>query len=40
MWSSLHGRVHLPMKFGADIFIQSAVIEIQDRGGRHLGFSV
>jgi len=34
--------VRLPMKFGADIFIQSGVIdifsEIQDGGRRHLGF--
>jgi len=34
--------VHLPIKFGADIFIQSGVIdifsEIQDGGIRHLGF--
>jgi len=35
--------VYLPIKFGADIFIQSGVIdifrEIQDGGRRHLGFS-
>ena len=35
--------MHLPIKFGADIFIQSGVIDIflkiQDRGRRHLGFS-
>ena len=35
--------MHLPVKFGADIFIQSGVIdifsEIQDGGRRHLGFS-
>ena len=34
---------HLTVKFGADIFIQSGVIdilfEIQDGGGRHLAFS-
>jgi len=34
--------VHLSMKFGADIFIQSGVIdifsEIKDGGRRHLGF--
>ena len=34
--------VHLPMKFGADIFIQSGVIDIfskiKDDGRRHLGF--
>jgi len=28
MWSSAHGRVHLPVKFGADIFIQCGVIDI------------
>jgi len=42
-WSRGHLRMammHLPVKFGADIFIQSGVIEIQDRGDRHLGFSV
>jgi len=27
-WSSAHGRVHLPVKFGADIFIQCGVIDI------------
>ena len=29
-WSSAHGRdaLHLPVKFGADIFIQSKVIDI------------
>jgi len=36
--------VHLPMKFGADIFIQSRVIDIfskiKDGGGcRHLGIA-
>ena len=35
--------MRLPVKFGADIFIQSGVIdifsEIQDGGRRHLGFS-
>jgi len=35
--------MHLPIKNGADIFIQSGVIdifsEIQDGGRRHLGFS-
>ena len=35
--------MHLPVKFGAYIFIQSGVIhifsEIQDGGRRHLGFS-
>ena len=34
--------VHLPVKFGADTFIQSRVIdifsEIQDGGYRHVGF--
>ena len=34
--------VHLPMKFGADIFIQYGVIDIffkiKDCGRRHLGF--
>ena len=34
--------LHLPMKFGADIFIQSRVIdifsEIKDGGRRHLEF--
>ena len=34
--------VRLPMKFGADIFIQSRVInifsKIKDGGRRHLGF--
>ena len=45
-WSSgqLHMSVmHLPVKFGADIFIQSGVIdiffEIQDGGRGHLGLS-
>ena len=45
-WSRDHLRIavmHLPVKFGADIFIQSGVIdiffEIQDGGRRHLGFS-
>jgi len=42
-WSRVHLRVvHLPIKFGADIFIQSGVIEIfseiKDGGRRHLGF--
>jgi len=36
--------MHLSIKFDADIFIQSGVIdifyEIQDGGSRHLGFSV
>jgi len=34
--------MHLPIKFCADIFIQSGVrhfSEIQDGGNRHLGFS-
>ena len=35
--------MHLPVKFGADIFIQSGVIdifsEIQDGGRHHIGFS-
>ena len=35
--------MHLPVKFGAHIFIQSGVIdnfaEIKDGGRRHLGFS-
>jgi len=46
-WSGGHIRmavVHLPIKFGVDICIQSRVIdifsEIQDGGRRHLGFSV
>jgi len=34
--------MHLPVKFGADIFIQSGVIDIffkiKDGGHRHLGF--
>jgi len=33
--------VHLPIKFGADVFIQSVVrhfSEIQDVGSRHIGF--
>jgi len=45
-WSRGHLRMavmHLPVKFGADIFIQSGIIdifsEIQDGGRRHLGFS-
>ena len=45
-WSSGHLRMavmHLLVKSGADIFIQSGVIdifrEIQDGGRRHLGFS-
>jgi len=45
-WSRGHMRMavmHLPVKLGADIFIQSGVIdifsEIQDGGRRHLGFS-
>ena len=45
-WSRGHLRIavmHLPVKFGADIFIQSGVIdifsEIQDGGRRHHGFS-
>ena len=45
-WSLGHLRMavmHLPVKFGADIFIQSGVIdifsEIQDGNRRHLGFS-
>ena len=44
-WSRGHMRMavmHLPVKFGADIFIQSRIIdifsEIQDGGRRHLGF--
>ena len=44
-WSCDHlcmASVHLSMKFGADIFIQSGVIdifsEIKDGGRRHLGF--
>ena len=46
-WSRGHFRMammHLPIKFGADIFIQSGVLtffsEIKDGGRRHLGFSV
>ena len=46
LWSHGHLRmavVHLPVKFDADIFIQSGVIdilsEIQHGGRRHLGFS-
>jgi len=34
--------MHLPVKFGADIFIQSGVrhlSKIQDGGGRHLGLT-
>ena len=27
-WSSPHGRVHLQIKFGVDIFIQFKVIDI------------
>ena len=34
--------MHLPVKFGADTFIQSGVFdifsEVQDGGRRHLGF--
>ena len=44
-WSRGHMRMavmHLPVKFGADIFIQSGVIdifsEIQDGGRHHVGF--
>jgi len=40
-WSSGHLRIavmHLPIKFGADVFIQSGVVEIKDGGRRHLGF--
>jgi len=44
-WSRGQLRVavmHLPMKFGVDIFIQSGVIdifsEIKNGGRRHLGF--
>ena len=44
-WSRGHLRMavmHLPVKFGADIFIQSGVIDIfpesKDGGRRHLGF--
>ena len=44
-WSRGHLRMavmHLPVKFGADIFIQCGVIdifsEIKDGGRRHLGF--
>ena len=43
-WSRRHLRMavmHLPLKFGADIFIQSGVIDIfskiKDGGRRHLG---
>jgi len=35
--------MHLPIKFGADIFIHSGVrhfSEIENGGRRHLGFSV
>ena len=46
-WSRGHLRMavmHLHIKFGADIFIQTKVIdiffEIQDGGRRYLGFSV
>ena len=45
-WSRGHLRIavmHRPIKFGADIFIHSAVIdvfsEIQDGGSCHLGYS-
>jgi len=44
-WSRGHLRVammHLPIKFGADIFIQFGVIDIFPKfngGSRHLGFS-
>jgi len=47
-WSRGHLRMavmHLPTEFGADIFIQSGVIDIfpkfriQDGGSRHLEFS-
>ena len=45
-WSRGHLRMavmHLPVKFGADSFIQCGVIkhfsEIQDGGRHHLGFS-
>ena len=45
-WSRGHLRMalmRLPMKFGADIFIQSGVIEIfskiKDGGRRHLGIA-
>jgi len=43
-WSRVHLRMavmHLPVKFGADIFIQCGVrhfSEIKDGGRRHLGF--
>ena len=45
-WSRGHLRIavmHLPIKFGADIFIQFGVIDIffskiKDGGRRHLGF--
>jgi len=44
-WSRGHLRItvmHLPAKFGADIFIRCGVIdifdEIKDGGRRHLGF--
>ena len=45
IWSRDHLRMastHIPVKYGADIFIQSRVrhfSEMQDGGGRHLGFS-
>ena len=45
-WSRGHLRmavVHLRIKFGADIFIQSGVrhfSEIEDGGSRHLRFQV
>jgi len=46
LWSRGHlcmTVMHLPLKFGADIFIQSGVIDIfsemQDGARRHLGFS-
>ena len=44
-WSREHLRMavlHLPIKFGADIYIQSGVIDIfsdiKDGGRRHSGF--
>ena len=43
LWSRGHLRMvvmHLHIKFGADIFIQSGVIDIEfQNGGGHLGFS-
>jgi len=30
--------MHLPIKFGGDVFIQSGVIGIKDGGRRHVGF--